>query len=334
MMPPTRNEREIIRAIRAQSPVETGSVLKGIGDDCAVLRLDGRRLQVLTVDTLIESVHFDLGWHPPDLLGRKAAAVNLSDIAAMGGKPGFALLSLAVPPNLAAQWLDRFMSGFMEALAAAQVVLVGGDTVQSGGQLSLSVTVGGEVDEGDVLYRSGAQVGDLIWVSGPLGEAAAGLAICREGKVADDPVWQQLVKAHLDPEPEVELGPLLAESGYPHAMMDLSDGIATDLAHLCEASGVGAELVAEQLPLSEPLRAAAGRLKCAALDWALRGGEDYRLLFTAPAEATLPIENLVAERLGREIFCVGRIVEGSGVALCDGSSRRDISYQGYDHFAS
>ena len=329
----TRNEREIIRAIRAQLPEESGRVLKGIGDDCAVLRQDGRRLQVLTVDTLIESVHFDRGWHPPELLGRKAAAVNLSDIAAMGAKPRFALLSLGVPASLAAQWLDSFMAGFLEALAAEQTVLVGGDTVTTGGQLSLSVTVGGEVDEGEILYRAGAQAGDLVWVSGPLGDAAAGLALCKEGKGADAPAWQQLVKAHLDPEAESALGPLLAASGLLHAMMDLSDGIATDLAHLCAASGVGAELVAEQLPLSEPLRAAAVRFRCPALDWVLKGGEDYRLLFTAPAGATLALERLVSEQLGRKIFCVGRIVQGSGVSLCDGSSRRDISYQGYDHFA-
>ncbi|MDH4322238.1 MAG: thiamine-phosphate kinase, partial [Desulfobulbaceae bacterium] len=226
------------------------------------------------------------------------------------------------------------MAGFLESLAAAQVMLIGGDTVQSNGPLSLSVTVGGEVAEGLVLYRSGAQPGDLIWVSGPLGEAAAGLALCREGRGADDPAWRQLVAAHLDPEPELALGPLLAASGHVHAMMDLSDGLATDLAHLCAASGVGAEVVAEQLPLSQPLRAAAVRLQHAALDWALRGGEDYRLLFTAPAGATLALESLTAERLGRGICCVGRIVEGSGVVLCDGSRRQDISFQGYDHFAS
>ena len=326
-----RSEREIIHGISAQLPGVAGAVLQGIGDDCAVLRPDGKRLQVWTVDTLLEKVHFDLGWHPAKLLGRKAVAVNLSDIAAMGATPRFALLSLGVPASLAAEWLDGFMAGFLEALAAARVQLIGGDTVQSGGQLTLSVTVGGEVDEGQVLYRSGAQPGDLIWVSGPLGEAAAGLAFCKGG-CADDTAWRQLVKAHLDPEPELALGPLLAASGQVHAMMDLSDGLATDLAHLCTASGVGAEVVAEQLPLSLPLRAAAVRLQCAALDWALKGGEDYRLLFTAPAGAALALEALAAEQLGRAIYCVGRIVEGSGVTLCDGSQRQDISYQGYDHF--
>ncbi len=329
----TRSERDIISGIRAQLPGDGGRVLKGIGDDCAVLRQDGELLQVLTVDTLMEGVHFDLGWHPAQLLGRKAAAVNLSDIAAMGATPSFALLSLGVPASLPPALLDGFMAGFLAALAEAQVVLVGGDTVQSGGQLMLSITVGGEVAKDQVCYRAGAQDGDLIWVSGSLGEAAAGLALCKDGKDVDDPAWQQLLKAHLDPEAELLLGPILAASGYVHAMMDLSDGLATDLAHLCAASGVGAEVVAEQLPLSSLLRAAAVRYQCAALDWALRGGEDYRLLFTAPEEATLALEALVNKELGRDIYCVGRIVEGDGVTLCDGSQRLDISYQGYDHFA-
>lgn len=330
----TRSEREIIRRIKEQLPEGSGTVLKGIGDDCAVLRQDGTRLQVLTVDTLVEGVHFDLGWHPAELLGRKAASVNLSDIAAMGATPRFALLSLGIPVSFSSQWLDEFMAGFLGALKAAQTLLIGGDTVQSGTQLTLSVTVGGDVGEDEVLYRSGAQPGDLLWVSGYLGDAAAGLAICREGRVADDPAWRQLVGAHLDPEPELALGPLLAASGLVHAMMDLSDGLATDLAHLCAASGVGAEVVAAQLPLSPSLRAAAEYFRCKPFDWALRGGEDYRLLFTAPAEATRALETIAVEQLGRKIHCVGRIVEGGGVVLCDGGKRQDISFQGYDHFAS
>ena len=329
-----RSEREIIRRIREQIPPESGMVMKGIGDDCAVLRQNGAQVQVLTVDTLVEAVHFDLGWHPAELLGRKAAAVNLSDIAAMGATPRFALLSLGVPGSLPPEWLDAFMSGFLGALAEAQAVLIGGDTVQTGEKLTMSITVGGEVVEDAVLYRSGARPGDLIWVSGPLGDAAAGLAICKDGKSVDYPAWRPLVDAHLDPAPEIQLGPLLATSGVVHAMMDISDGLATDLAHLCAASGVGAEVMADQLPLSVPLLAAAERFGCAAIDWALRGGEDYRLLFTAPSEAAATLEKMVAERLGRDIYCVGRIVEGSGVVLCDDGQRQDISYQGYDHFAT
>lgn len=329
-----QSERDIIFGIKTRLPEAKGAVLKGIGDDCAVIRQHGDRLQVLTVDTLVEKVHFDLGWHSAQLLGRKAAAVNLSDIAAMGASPTFALLSLGVPGSFSSEWLDMFMAGFLEALAGAQVSLIGGDTVQSGERFMVSVTVGGEVDEGKILYRSGAKVGDLIWVSGPLGDAAAGLELCREGKAADDPEWRQLVKAHLDPEPELELGLILAECGLVHAMMDLSDGIATDLAHLCTASGVGAELVAADLPLSTPLKAAAERFGCAAVDWALGGGEDYRLLFTAPADAAKLLQELVSQRLGREIYCVGRIVEGNGVFLGEGELRRDISYRGYDHFSS
>ncbi|MDH3359965.1 MAG: thiamine-phosphate kinase, partial [Desulfobulbaceae bacterium] len=166
----TKNEREIILGIKSRLSNESGDVLKGIGDDCAVLRQNGSLLQVLTVDTLVDAVHFDRSWHPAQLLGRKAATVNLSDIAAMGAKPRFALLSLGVPAVLADDWLDDFMAGFLACLDEANVALIGGDTVQSGEQFTVSVTVGGEVAEDQVLYRSGAQVGDLIWVSGALGE--------------------------------------------------------------------------------------------------------------------------------------------------------------------
>jgi len=327
------SEREIIRRIQERLPAGGGDLVKGIGDDCAVLRQAGGRLQVFTTDTLVEGVHFDRSWHPPELLGSKAAAVNLSDIAAMGAEPRFALLSLGVPAAFAPDWLAGFIAGFLDTLGRYEVMLIGGDTVQSGHEVMVSVTVGGDVAEDRVLYRSGAREGDLVWVSGPLGEAAAGLEICRRRLAETEPAWRQLVRAHLDPAPETALGPLLAASGLVHAMMDLSDGLATDLAHLCEASGVAAELVAEQLPLSSALRGAAVRLGATALDWALRGGEDYRLLFTAPAGATLALEELAAARLDRELHCVGRIVAGSGVTLCDGSERRDISYQGYDHFA-
>lgn len=327
-----RSEREIIRRIQERLPTAGGDLVKGIGDDCAVLRQSGGRLQVLTTDTLVEGVHFDRSWHPPELLGRKAAAVNLSDIAAMGAAPRFALLSLGVPAACDPGWLDDFMTGFLDTLGRHDAMLIGGDTVQSGHQVVVSVTVGGEVAEDRVLYRSGARADDLVWVSGPLGEAAAGLEICRQGLAQVEPSWRQLVRAHLDPEPEVALGLQLAASGLVHAMMDLSDGLATDLAHLCAASGVAAELVAEQLPLSQALRAAAVRLGASALDWALKGGEDYRLLFTAPAGASLALERLVAGQCGRTLYCVGRIVAGAGVTLCDGAERRDITYQGYDHF--
>jgi thiamine-monophosphate kinase len=327
------SERELIAAIRGRIPVAADRLVRGIGDDCAVYRLGGPddrcKLGLITTDALVASVHFDLSWHPPGLLGRKALSVNVSDIAAMGGRPCSALLTLGFSRETGPDFLQSFLDGFHEVLAENKMVLMGGDTVKSP-TFFISVTVLGEVDQGQVLYRSGAGVGDLIWVSGPLGQAAAGLELCRRGgfPAAIDP---DLLAAHLDPGPRVRLGQLLAGSGLVTAMMDLSDGIATDLAHLCAESGVGAELVGDALPLSAAVRKAAARLDHSALDWALQGGEDYQLLFTAPPASREALEELATMDGSGEIFCVGRIVAGQGVILRTADGVREIGYHGFEH---
>lgn len=323
-------EREIIARIR-QAAGSSGDLVVGIGDDCAVYKTSPDRLSLVTTDTMVAGVHFDAAWHPPLELGRKAASVNISDVAAMGGVPRFALLSLALTPAFGSQWLDAFMAGFLAVLAEHGVVLIGGDTVRSGQESVFSVTVLGEIPEAELITRKGARPGDLVLVSGCLGEAAAGLALCRMG-LAGDPGWRPLVTAHLDPVPLVPLGRVLAASGLIHAMQDLSDGLATDLAHICAESGVGAEVAAEKIPLSPLLRKAAQICGQSPLDWALAGGEDYQLLFTAGEPQVAALRGLVREKAGRELFAVGRIVEGSGVFLEGAGQRREISYQGYEHF--
>jgi thiamine-monophosphate kinase len=323
-------EREIIARIR-QAAGSSGDLVAGIGDDCAVYKTPAGLLSLVTTDTMVAGVHFDSAWHPPLELGRKAASVNISDIAAMGGLPRFALLSLALTPDYGSQWLDAFMAGFLAVLSEHGVVLIGGDTVQSGHENVLSVTVLGEVTEGELITRKGARPGDVVLVSGFLGEAAAGLALCRRGLVRD-PGWQPLVSAHLNPAAQVSLGRVLAASGVVHAMQDLSDGLATDLAHICAESGVGAEVAAERIPLSPLLRKAAEICGQPSLDWALSGGEDYQLLFTAGEQQVAQLCGLVREKTGRELFAVGRIVEGSGVFLEEAGQRREISYRGYEHF--
>lgn len=329
-------ERGLINRIRAccAGKEEDASVLKGIGDDCAVFRLHKEKLGLMTTDTLVETVHFDLSWHPPELLGRKAASVNLSDIAAMGGAPRFCLLSVALPDTIKTAWIDLFFDGFLDALQEHNVILVGGDTVKSAQGVVLSVTVYGEVRDDRILYRAGAKPDDLVWVSGSLGEAAAGLALCRKHvPVLPGSLYQQAVKAHLDPKPQVELGMVLSASGLVHAMMDISDGLATDLAHMCTESGVGAEIIANDLPISKPVLDAADRLQQSPRDWALKGGEDYQLLFTSSQEDSEALRKIVHEKTGQDIFCVGRIVSGSGVTLLEEGERREIGYQGYDHFS-
>jgi len=332
------SERELISRIRDLVGQKTSvDLIKGIGDDCAVFRHNERELWLITTDTLTESVHFEPAWHKPFLLGRKTASVNISDVAAMGGSPQFALLTMAVPDQCAADWLEDFLAGFTAVLQEYKVMLIGGDTVRSGRDTVFSVTIIGSVDKERILYRSCARPDDLIWVSGPLGEAAAGLEFCRRGFLTGQAEraakWQRLIKAHLDPVPRVRLGRLIADSGRAHAMIDLSDGLATDLAHLCRESMVGAEVYADKLPLSKLLVEAAATLRMSALDLALKGGEDYQLLFTAPATAAEVLGRLAADCHNGTIYPIGRITAGGGVFLCrEGAPRQDISYQGYDHF--
>ena len=327
------SEKEIIAMIRSGSGAGESGLLCGIGDDCAVLRRGNGLVELVTTDALIEGVHFDLAWHPPRLLGRKAAAVNLSDIAAMGGRPRYAFLSLGLPGDYAEEWLTEFMAGFLGRLAEFDTLLVGGDTVRSPQGTLLSVTVLGEVAESEVLLRSTAQVGDLVLVSGPLGEAAAGLELCRRGShLPDEGRWSRPLAAHLDPAPEIGLGRVLAESGLVSAMMDISDGLATDLANLCRESGVGGEVDSASLPIFQETRQAAAFLAADAQAWALSGGEDYRLLLTVSAVKLEALLAFVRQELGRELYPVGRIVAEPGVRLRDGDTSREISDLGFDHF--
>jgi thiamine-monophosphate kinase len=247
----------------------------------------------------------------------------------MGGRPRFALLSLGLPKACPSLLVDQFMAGFQAALGEYEVALVGGDTVSAGENLMLSVTVCGEMREDKVCYRSAAATGDQVWVSGCLGDAACGLELCRRG-VASQGEYAALYGAHLDPQPQVRLGAVLAESGLIHAMMDISDGLATDLAHICLASGVGAEVMAGAVPLSDELRRAADLLGLAPLSLALQGGEDYQLVFTAPAENNESLQTLCLQA-GMKIFCVGRIIGGNRVMLSQDTDWRDITFGGYEH---
>ncbi len=321
-------ERDIIARISKRQTKKASGLLAGIGDDCAVYRpLDGR-LQLITCDSLIESVHFDFNWHPPDLLGEKAVSVNVSDIAAMGGEPRYGILALGLPSGCGSR-LDDFLDGFSRKLEEYRVLLIGGDTVSTGAGFMITVTIIGEVVEKNVCYRSGAREGDAVWVSGSLGEAAAGLEICRSAPSFKD-VYPGLVRTHLSPQARPELGSLLARSGLVGAMIDLSDGLATDLGHISAESGVGAEVFQDKIPIAPETVDLAEKLGLSPLNWALKGGEDYQLLFTtAPESRDALLELAVAESF--ELHEVGRIIRGSGVTLCHGGERRDITYQGYEH---
>jgi thiamine-monophosphate kinase len=339
------SELALIRLIRGASGDTAPGLIQGIGDDCAVFGDSGDALAqqwLITTDTLVDLVHFDRHWHPPELLGRKAIAVNLSDIAAMGGTPRFVLLSLCLPPALDAQWLQRWFAGAQEIMAEHGCVLIGGDTV-AGRELVISVTVIGEACDRQIVYRSGARPGDIIYVSGPLGSAAAGLALFqnangangangRETSPAQRPQWQPLLDAHLNPIPLIQLGQTLARSGSVTAMQDISDGLATDLAHICQESGTGGLVYADKLPFLPVLDLAAVFVAQEKLDLVLKGGEDYQLLFTVPPGRQQELKASLLTSLNHRIYPIGIITAGQGVTLeKNDGSRCDISFQGYEH---
>ena len=260
-------------------------VALGIADDCAALDLGGPDYLLWTVDTLVEGVHFDLTYTSLGQLGRKSLAVNLSDIAAMGGEVLYALLSLGWPPDRDLAGALEFGAGLAAGARDYGAAVIGGDTVSSPLGLAVTLTVLGRVPKDQMLRRSGARAGDLVYVTGPLGEAAAGLEILQRRLVLDGALTDPLVQAHLDPRPQLAAGRLLAREGLATACIDLSDGTATDLMHICRLSRVGARLRAEDIPVSPGARAVAAMIGQDPLELALRGGEDYQLLFTCAPEA-------------------------------------------------
>jgi thiamine-monophosphate kinase len=296
-------------------------VLLGVGDDAALLEVPPGLALVAATDTLVEGRHF-LPGAPPRSIGHQALAVNLSDLAAMGAEPAWALLSLALPEP-EERWLAEFADGFFALADANGVALVGGDTVR--GPLVVTVEVLGFVDAARALKRSGARPGDTLYVSGWPGESAAGLAALLRGG-ADDASDDPLVRRHLFAQPRIVLGQALA--GIATSAMDVSDGLLGDLRKLCAASGVGATLELDALPLSEALLSRHAPEQCE--NFALHGGDDYELLFTLPAGCPVPGESGAAglPRLTR----IGRITAGGGVRCTRGGVEEPVSGAGYDHF--
>ncbi len=307
------------------------AVVLGIGDDCAALDLGGADFLLWTIDTLVEGVHFDLGYTSLRQVGRKSLAVNLSDIAAMGGIPQYALLSLGWPPHRDLEQALEVGLGLAELAREYQVAVIGGDTVASPGGVAITVAVLGRVPKGEMLTRAGAGVGEEVYVTGPLGEAAAGLEVLRHGLDLPAELAAPLLRAHLDPVPQVGAGRLVAAGGLATAMIDLSDGVASDLGHLCRLSGVGARLAAEAVPVPAGVQAVAAALGQDPLTLALTGGEDYQLLFTSPHPPAVLASAFTAAGLPSPQR-LGVTEPGREVVLQGPSGERVITGRGYDHF--
>ena len=305
----------------------------GVGDDCALLALSAGHELAISTDMLVAGTHF-FPDTDPERLGHKALAVNLSDIAAMGARPTSALLSLALPAADEA-WIAAFARGFFALADQHEVELVGGDTTRTpaGGTLTLNVTILGEVPFGEAVRRSGAQAGDDLWVSGTLGDAALGLAALHDA-VNLDAAQRDACIARLEmPTPRIALG--LALRGVAHAMLDLSDGLAGDLAHIARASAVTAQVELDALPLSAALR---GQPRALALRCALAGGDDYELCFTAPAGARAQVvaAGAAAAVAVTRIGIIGTAAAGASPVsyLNAGGHVVDLGLAGYDHFAA
>jgi thiamine-monophosphate kinase len=325
-------EETLIQRIRRRVPSSEGGVLRlGIGDDAALVRTPPGADWVVTSDPFIEDVHFLADTHAPDVVGYKALARATSDLAAMGAQPQLFLLNLTIPASRTGRWLEGMLTGMGRAARKFRLRLAGGDTSQgpkSSPTISLHVTVLGSVERGRELRRTGAQPGDAVFVSGPLGAAQLGLELILHGRHRETR-WKKLLAPQFHPVPAILLGQWLAHQRIASAAMDLSDGLSSDLPRLCKASAVGARIYAEKLPcvvVPRELRP----LKLDALTLALHGGEDYGLLFTVPARSAPRIPNTFH---GTTLTHIGEIVRGRGVSLVDARGKiSPLKPRGWDHF--
>lgn len=318
-------ELSLLESLRKRFGKRSAGILVGIGDDAAVIRAGNNIL--LTTDMMVEGVHFDLSWMTPFQLGFKLVSVNISDIFAMGGRPQYVLLNFSAHRSSTIDFFDRFFDGIEEALKTYNVSLIGGD-ISSADRITLSLTAVGTGEK--VLKRKGARIGDSIYVTGPLGDSACGLAMLRnmcrtidfakrerKGLPVSWNVAAPLLRRHLMP---LARNPKRI-SGAASAMIDISDGLLIDLSRLCKESGVGARIRVQDIPVSNEMKVTSACLGLSALDLALSGGEDYELLFTAPAKA------------GIKAFCIGEITR-SGITVVDDKGKQiRVSARGYQHFS-
>jgi thiamine-monophosphate kinase len=308
-------EKKLIEQIRRLSRGNR-YLVTGIGDDCAVLRVPPGHEMLVTTDFSLEGVHFRRDWHSPEIVGWRCLTRGLSDIAAMGGEPRAAFLSLAVDGDTSQKWVDRFLKGLLELAAQFEIPLAGGDLAQSAGGIQADIVAVGSVPKGNAVLRSGAKAGQQIYVTGQLGGAAAALARLRNSTSLGAECSR-----YLRPQARVAVGEWLRRRGMVSAMIDLSDGLSTDLEHICHQSGVGAQIEEQMIP-----RAALGK-KRVALELALHGGDDYELLFTSGASVPKVIAGVPISR-------IGRTTRSGGMQLIRLNGKRvRLEAEGWEHFS-
>ena len=307
-------EKALIARIKKLAGKPGARVIRGIGDDCAVLRPRANEELVITTDLSIEGTHFRREWHPADSVGHRCLARGLSDIAAMGAEPVAAFLSLGLSSKTPQQWVDDLLRGFLRLAKRYNVTLAGGDIAECKTGIIADIVVVGAVPRGKAILRSGARAGDIIYVTGALGGSAATLQKMYAGNKVNAKTSH---KRHFYPEPRVAIARYLRERRLATAMIDLSDGLSTDLAHICEESKCGANILADLVPMAD----------AADLHMALHGGEDYELLFSAKKSARMPIE--IA---GVPITEIGWVTRERGMRLIEGTRLRNLEPRGWEHF--
>lgn len=329
----------LIERIARFLPSKPSDVVVGIGDDVAVLRTSGSDYLLATCDVQVENVHFLRKNISPYQLGRKIVAINVSDIAAKGGDPSWALVSLALPPETEVAFVDALYEGMQEQAGKAGAAIVGGNLSKIRAELMVDLFLMGKVSPKHLMLRNGAREGDLVLVTGTLGDSKAGLELLLRPELeVSEGSRRHVEQRHLTPQPRLAEGRLLGRSERVHAMADVSDGLASDLRHICGASGVGAEIFLADVPVSE----ACGEVARAAGQdgslWALKGGEDYELLFTADPRDVPQIQKTLTNEAGTQAHVIGRILpQASGLLVCLPSGDK-IAYStgtmGWDHFSA
>lgn len=329
----------LISRFRSRLKHRSNKVVVGIGDDCAVFKGDAGNFQIVSTDILLEKIHFDLSLISPKQLGRKAMAVNISDIAAMGGRPTLALVSLGIPKNLSVKFLDQFYMGLDQISSEYKIEIAGGDTVSSPQYFFINIMIIGEIKKNKLIKREGARPGDKIMVTGFLGDSALGLKILKSKKALKGPktALKYLIQKHLNPTPRILESNILVEStGTPiTSMIDISDGLSRDLSHICQASTVGATLDESKLPTSSAFDKICRLNKISPLSLIISGGEDYELLFTLKPRNLKNLERKFQKR-GLRLTPIGEITATpEKIVLCksNGRSKQTLKPSGFNHFS-
>jgi len=319
-----KTEFEFIETIRQRYS------LSKIGDDCAVLPKDSKSDLVITTDLLVEDIDFRLDWTTPEFLGHKALAVSLSDVAAMGAKPIWAMLSIGIPePVWKTNFVEKFYEGWFALAKKFNIELVGGDVSKTPDKIVIDSIAAGEVKKGKAVLRSGAKAGDSIFVTGKLGGASSGLKLLENMERLEDSNCRNLLLSQLQPNPQSRIGQIIGEENLATAMIDLSDGISSDLAHLCRESKVGAKIYADKIPFPEEINSIAESFD-EKLHYALHGGEDFELLFTVNPKNIFRVENALKNS---EFSSIGEVTANVGtIELIVNNKKEILEPKGFRHF--